>query len=239
MPGLAIDSSAKGTSLSTTTARFIGTFSGCEAEPCITAGLRRHRRQAPCVARASPSTPPPRVFACSCDLPFRSRLGPGLCVPDLMPKMTGVGVFLQESNGWRLFLMWITCNSPQRIGEKQGARPQMRWPRPACLHGFSWCRGSGFRPHRALAGLDGADLLGLRLRRRPAASAMPSKRVACRPRPAARRSSSPLPTSDSASRPVACACARRATCSGVAATVTVRAMVAGRSCRRWPSGPRR
>ena len=35
-----------------------------------------------------------------------------------------------------------------------------------------------------------------------------------------------VPTSDSDSRPVACAWARRATCCGVTATVTVRAMIA-------------
>ncbi|GGH53741.1 hypothetical protein GCM10011341_19480 [Frigidibacter albus] len=57
MPGLAMESSAKGLSDSTTTARFIGTDSGVETDPLITRSTSARANGAATTVAASPRRP--------------------------------------------------------------------------------------------------------------------------------------------------------------------------------------
>ena len=151
MPGFAMDSSAKGTSLSTTTARFIGTFSAVDGVPCIT---RSVSARAGAQRRASPARPPEirpsRESGCSCDLPFRSRLDPGLVCPYLQAKDAAAPVFLQESNSWKRFDVANVPRSRKSCRNANGAPPDAVAARSTCV--ISSCRGSAFRSRRRPCG---------------------------------------------------------------------------------------
>ena len=80
MPGLAIDSSENGWSLSTTTARFIGTASGVLPVPETMRSVSAATGRDTTVANATPSAQAPKkLFIFMVILPLRSRCCRRIC----------------------------------------------------------------------------------------------------------------------------------------------------------------
>ena len=159
MPGLAIEISAKGVSLSTTTARFIGTFSAEDAEPFITRSVSECAAGIAVMQSETPSIPAVNavlklIVTCLSDHENGADL-----LPALSPECA-------QSDSFAIIKRFCPCRNVgtaqqwRSSGGKWKAGHQMMCGRlrPSCVGRSVLAGDLGFDHFAALVGLDGADL---------------------------------------------------------------------------------